>query len=84
MAVIAELESTMKTKQELATYQKDRYHSNEEHRKMHIKSSTKWNEKNREQVNLNQRNRYAKLSITKKKSILTKVRRMRKLGLWKS
>ena len=75
-------EKLLKTKQELATYQRKRYHSNENHRKMHIKSSTKWIKNNRERVNEVQRKRYARLSMTKKKKRLAKVRKMRKLGLW--
>lgn len=74
----------MKTKQELATKQRERYHSDKVYRKKHIETAIKWANKNREQINASVKRRYANLSITKKKAILAKVRRMRKLGLWKS
>ena len=81
---MAELESTMKTKQELATYQRKKYQSSKKYRMARIKYSVSWNKKNREQRNKSSRRRYANLSKTKKKAILTNLRKMRKAGLWKS
>jgi len=77
----------LKTKRERATQRanqlKKRYHSDPEYRKKQIEYAIAWRKRNLERINEEQRKRYANLSITEKKARLDKIKRMRKLGLWK-
>ena len=75
---------TSEQKQEWATRQRERYHSDKDYRKKQIQYSSAWIKRNRERVNVNDRKLYANLSNTKKEARLRKVRRMRRLKLWKS
>lgn len=59
-----------------------RYQNEPEFRERMKKYAKRWNQNNKEYLNENARNYYAKMSKEKKDQRLTKIKKMRAKGLW--